>query len=103
MVVARSVTYVNVTLAHVTKATALARMFAELGVDASKVLAIGDTAGDLGMAEICGYFACPANAVDEVKDRADYVSPLPITAGVVDILRQYTGFAPRESMTSKPQ
>ncbi len=95
MVVARSVTYVNVTLNHITKATALTRMFADLGVDASKVLAIGDTAGDLSMAKICGYFACPANAVDEVKKKADYISPVPITAGVVDILNHYTGFDPR--------
>jgi hypothetical protein len=31
--------------------------------------------------------ACPANAVPEVKTVVDYVSPLPSTRGVADILR----------------
>lgn len=103
IVVARSVTYVNATLAHVTKATALTRLFKELKIDPGRVLAIGDTAGDLTMREICGYFACPANAVDEVKEKADYVSPQPITAGIVDILNHYTGFDPAIHLSPEPR
>lgn len=91
MGVGRSVTYVNVTLRHVTKATALTRVLGELEIDSKEVLAIGDTAGDLVMADLCGWFACPANAVEEVRARADYVSPFAVTEGVVDILGEFTG------------
>jgi hydroxymethylpyrimidine pyrophosphatase-like HAD family hydrolase len=94
MIVGQTVTYVNTTLNHVNKATALQRVFKELSVEPEHVLAIGDTAGDLVMADLCGYFACPANAEPAVRDRADYVSPFEITEGVVDILEQFTGFDP---------
>jgi len=91
MVVGRTVTYVNVTLGHVTKATALTRVLGELEIEPKRVLAIGDTAGDLVMAEMCGWFACPSNAAEEVRARSDYVSRFAVTEGVLDILGEFTG------------
>ncbi len=93
LVVHQTVTYVNITLRHIDKATALTRVLKDLDIDPLQVLAIGDTAGDLAMADLCGHFACPANATEEVRNRSDYVSPFAITSGVVDILHHYTGFS----------
>ncbi|MFW5653354.1 MAG: HAD family hydrolase [Planctomycetota bacterium] len=89
--VERSVFYINVTLQHVSKGTALARLFQRLKVSGTDVLAIGDTRGDLPMREVCGHFGAPANAVDDLKKIADYVSPHELTAGVVDIIQHFTG------------
>jgi len=89
MNIARTVTYVNATLRHVSKGSALARVLPRLGIDANDVLAIGDTRGDLVLRELCGHFASPANAVEEVKQRSDYVSPHAMTEGVIDIVRHF--------------
>ena len=63
-------------------------MLDELGVDRHEAAGIGDTEGDLPLREAVGFFACPANARDVVKDVADYVSPYPLLEGVLDILRR---------------
>ncbi|MFG0328329.1 MAG: HAD family hydrolase [Phycisphaerales bacterium] len=87
--VGRTITYINVTLRHVSKATAARRVLDELGVDGPRVLSIGDTAGDLPLREVSGHFACPANATDGVRRAADYVSERPMLDGVLDILERY--------------
>lgn len=89
--VERSVFYINVTLQHISKGTALKRLFQQLEIRGEEVLAIGDTRGDLPMRETCGYFGAPANAIDDIKNVADYVSPYALTSGVVDIIRHFTG------------
>lgn len=84
--VERTVTYINISLAHVSKASGVNRLLDELGLDGRHVLAIGDTTGDLVLREICGLFACPANAMEEVKRAADYVSDFALSDGVADII-----------------
>ncbi len=81
--------YINCDLRHISKATGVDRLFAQTGVDPQRTLAIGDTTGDLAFAEKVKAFACPANAHDDVKPRADYVSPYEEAAGVVDILERF--------------
>ena len=39
-----------------------------------RLAGIGDTTSDLAIREQVSFFACPANALDEVKDVADYVA-----------------------------
>jgi len=45
----------------------------ELGVTAEQIAYIGDDVNDLSCIGYCGYTACPANAVDQVLDKVDYV------------------------------
>ena len=78
--------YLNCDLIHVSKATGIARLLARLRLDPRRLAGIGDTAGDLAIADSVGWFACPANADDTIRARANYRSPFAETAGVVDIL-----------------
>lgn len=78
--------YLNVSLRGVTKGSALRQLMSELNVSRNEVAAIGDTSGDLPLREEAGFFACPANATPETAAAADYVSPYPDVAGLMDIL-----------------
>ncbi|MGE3109910.1 MAG: HAD family hydrolase [Phycisphaerales bacterium] len=103
--------YINLDLRHVSKGTGLDRMLAMLRLHEpplpssddsgsrppdsaasrfshSRLAGIGDTTSDLPIRERCAFFACPANAHDQIKRLADYVSPFAEAEGVVDILRQ---------------
>jgi len=87
----RSVHYINVRIAGASKARGIGRLLEATGLQRAQILGIGDTAGDRAMREACGTFACPANADDEIKALADYVSPHPLLEGVVDIMARFAG------------
>jgi hydroxymethylpyrimidine pyrophosphatase-like HAD family hydrolase len=79
--------YINCDLDHVNKATGIARLFAQTGIDPARTAAIGDTLADKFMADSVSFFACPANADPEIKKSAAYVSPYDEIEGVLDILQ----------------
>lgn len=56
------------------KRAALAAIQAELGIDASETLAMGDDLPDLALANEAGVFAVPADARADVRERADVVT-----------------------------
>lgn len=56
------------------KGAALTRLARHLGIPMESVMAIGDAMNDLSMIEAAGFGCAPANALDEVKRRARYVS-----------------------------
>jgi len=80
--------YLNISLRGVDKGRALHALCRELGVDRGEVAGIGDTEGDLPLRDAVGFFACPGNAKQAIKDAADYVSPFPTLEGVLDILER---------------
>ncbi|MFP4375715.1 MAG: HAD family hydrolase [Spirochaetales bacterium] len=82
--------YLNVSIADVSKGSALALVAKELGATRDRTAVIGDTSGDLPMRDHAAFFGAPANATDEIKAIADYVSPFPDLRGVADILDQIT-------------
>lgn len=45
----------------------------ELNVELSQVAYIGDDLNDLPCMKICGYTACPSDAMKQVKDNVNYV------------------------------
>lgn len=55
------------------KAACLRELTAALGIPLSEIACIGDDLNDLPMMELCGVTGCPADAVQEVKDRCGYV------------------------------
>jgi hydroxymethylpyrimidine pyrophosphatase-like HAD family hydrolase len=79
--------YINCDLKHVSKASGVHRLQMATGVERARTAGIGDTMSDLPIAEAVDLFACPANAAEEIKQYAHYVSPHEETAGVLDILR----------------
>lgn len=89
--VSSTVAWVNCDLAHVSKATGIARMASMIGLSRRRAAGIGDTLGDLAIRENVAHFACPANAVPELKARAEYVSPHHEVEGVLDILERLIG------------
>jgi len=58
-------------------------------IDDSKVLMMGDDIPDIGIMKQVAIAAAPANAVPEVKDIADYISPIEGGKGAVrDVIEQ---------------
>jgi hydroxymethylpyrimidine pyrophosphatase-like HAD family hydrolase len=78
--------YINCDLKHVSKGTGMKRLLAMTGMPRERVAGIGDTMSDLAIREHCGWFACPANAAEEIKLRADFVASQSEARGVVEIL-----------------
>ena len=65
--------FVSVTAAGCSKGAAIKRL-CKLGLtDPANTVAIGDYDNDIDMLEVAALAACPANAVDSVKARADRV------------------------------
>jgi hydroxymethylpyrimidine pyrophosphatase-like HAD family hydrolase len=80
--------YINCDLKHVSKATGMKRLLAMVGVPKERVAGIGDTMSDLAIREHCGWFACPANAAEEIKRHADFMAGEAEARGVVEILNR---------------
>jgi hydroxymethylpyrimidine pyrophosphatase-like HAD family hydrolase len=78
--------YINCDLEHVSKATGIRRLIEHVQVPRSRLAGIGDTSSDLAIADNVAFFGCPANAMDEVQQRADYVAAEEEVAGVLEVL-----------------
>ena len=65
------------------KAAALLEAQAELGVAPVETMAMGDDLPDLALAAGAAFFAAPADARAEVRERADLVTRAPAGAGAV--------------------
>jgi len=78
------------------KGSSLAELARLLEIPRSDVLAIGDHHNDIPMLDgsAAAMVACPANAVDEVKEvvrsAGGYVSPFAWGEGVADAIRHFS-------------
>lgn len=72
-----------------TKSQALAWLAAEWGVEASKILAIGDGENDLDMIEFAGIGVAMGNAPPAIQAAADYVTASHTADGVALALEKY--------------
>jgi hydroxymethylpyrimidine pyrophosphatase-like HAD family hydrolase len=77
---------VEISAAGVTKASTLARIRAELAVEARDVVAFGDMPNDLPMLAWAGTSYAMANADPAVIDAADHVAPANDEDGVATVL-----------------
>ncbi|HET7854526.1 MAG TPA: HAD family hydrolase [Candidatus Methylomirabilis sp.] len=59
--------------AGISKGSGVRHMIRHLGLSFHDVLALGDAENDLELFEACGWAACPANGVPELKERADWI------------------------------
>ncbi|TEB10110.1 Cof-type HAD-IIB family hydrolase [Pelotomaculum propionicicum] len=72
-----------------TKGQALAFLADYFGVQREEVMALGDSYNDLDMLEYAGLGVVVANARDEIKEKADYVTSASYGDGVVEALEKF--------------
>ena len=70
----------------VNKASGLEAALAELKLDATQTIGCGDAENDLAFLKLCGLSVAVANALDSVKQAADWTTPLPRGDGVSQVL-----------------
>ncbi|MCX5043660.1 Cof-type HAD-IIB family hydrolase [Aldersonia sp. NBC_00410] len=80
--------YVELVAAGVSKASALAALCAQHGIQAHEVAALGDAVNDAAMLAWAGTALCPANALPEVQALADRVLPANDADGVAVYLEE---------------
>jgi Cof subfamily protein (haloacid dehalogenase superfamily) len=80
--------WVDIGVSGVTKAYALERLCARLGIKAREVVAIGDNHNDLAVLDWAGVAMAPANAVPEVLAVVDRVLPSNTEEGVAHFLEE---------------
>lgn len=77
---------INCNLSKVNKATGMKRLMQKIGLPKERLVGIGDTMGDLGIAENVGYFCSPGNAEAKIKSYANFVAKKDVCEGVLEIL-----------------
>lgn len=72
-----------------TKGHALKALAEYFGIKREEIMAVGDSYNDLEMLEYAGLGVAVANARDDVKKRAGYVTAAPNGTGVVEALEKF--------------
>jgi len=57
------------------KASTLKALFSERNIEPEQCAYIGDDLNDYAAMKLCGFKACPVDAVVEIRELCDYVSP----------------------------
>ncbi len=84
---------VEISASGVTKATRLASLAAEMGIEAAEVLAFGDMPNDLAMLAWAGTSYAMTNAHPSVRDVADHLAPSNDDDGVAVVLSDLFGLS----------
>lgn len=71
----------------VTKESAIMEVCAACGIRPEEIIAFGDDYADIGMLQLCGKGIAMGNAIDEVKENADFVIGSNDEDGVAEYLR----------------
>lgn len=72
-----------------TKGDALAHLAGYFGVRREEIMAVGDSYNDLEMLEYAGLGVVVANAREDIKKKAGYVTAAPYGEGVVEALEKF--------------
>jgi Cof subfamily protein (haloacid dehalogenase superfamily) len=72
-----------------TKQEAVLTVARTLGIDPSEIIGVGDGYNDVPLLMACGLKVAMGNAVDELKEMADYVAPTVDEDGVADVINRY--------------
>jgi hydroxymethylpyrimidine pyrophosphatase-like HAD family hydrolase len=70
----------------VNKASGLEAALGALGLDATHTIGVGDAENDLAFLKVCGLSVAVANALDSVKQAADWTTPAARGDGVAQVL-----------------
>lgn len=74
---------------YVDKGKALSFLISELGIDRKSVIAIGDANNDLPMLQVAGLGVAMANANENIKQVADYVTTSNEEEGIQHLLNKF--------------
>ncbi len=74
--------------AGVTKATGLKPALQELGISAERVVGVGDAENDHAFLTMCGLSVAVSNALQTLKDEADWVTPGARGVGVTELINR---------------
>jgi len=74
---------------NINKAYSLQKLLNHLNLDKSQLIACGDGYNDLSMVEFAGLGVAMANAVDEVKARANYLTASNDDNGIVQVIDKF--------------
>jgi len=67
----------------------LKTLFSERNIEPGQCAYIGDDLNDYAAMKLCGFKACPADAVVEIRELCDYVSPYSGGYGAVRDICEY--------------
>lgn len=84
--VSSTVAWVNCDLAHISKATGIARLVHKMSYVRDRLGGIGDTVGDLAIRDAVNIFGAPANAQPALKAKSDFIATNEEMQGVLEIL-----------------
>ncbi len=79
--------FIEVMAQGIDKAASLQALINRLGITPNEVISFGDGYNDLTMIEFAGMGVAMANAVDEVKQRADYITLSNDEEGIYECLK----------------
>ncbi|KAB7706674.1 Cof-type HAD-IIB family hydrolase [Bacillus aerolatus] len=82
-------TYLEVTHPEADKGIALLHLAQKLGIDRSEIIGIGDNYNDLDLITTAGLGVAMGNGVDELKERADYISLSNNEDGVGHVIEKF--------------
>lgn len=80
-IINREYEYLNIAPNNINKNQALSLLSSHLGISQSEMIAIGDNVNDLEMVKNCGIGIAVAEAYDELKNAADYITTKTVTKG----------------------
>lgn len=80
---------IHLTDPAVSKGSGLEMVAASMGLDASRIMAIGDSENDIEFLEAAGLKVAVANADPELKEVADYVTAAPYGDGVAEAIHKF--------------
>lgn len=81
--------FINIINPEVSKGKALAVLAEHLGVSLEEVMAIGDGSNDVPLLEVAGFSVAMANARDELKEIADYITLDADSSGVAAAVERF--------------
>jgi len=80
---------IYITNGEATKNNAVKKVAQILGIKTDEIIGIGDHYNDISLLEACGLKVAMGNAVDELKNLADYIAPSVDNDGVADVIYKY--------------
>lgn len=89
--------YIEVMPKGIDKAQALGKLSAKLSKSTERIICVGDSYNDLSMIEYAGLGVAMGNAVQEVKDKADYVTASNDEDGIVEVIEKFMSEEKKEA------
>ena len=83
--------FIEVMAQGIDKAASLQMLIEQLGIKQEEVISFGDGYNDLSLIEFAGMGVAMANAVDEVKQRANYITLSNDEEGIYECLKMLSG------------